>query len=475
MNILIICTNRAAYPLPVLPAGACIVAGAAERTGHTVRLLDLMFVADPQRVIKNLLRSARYDLIGFSVRNIDNIDMREPHCYINDLLPLVDAVRTVSGAPIVLGGAAVMVMPEEILRATGVSLAVLGDGETVFPRLLERLGRGETWEDLPGVAFLKDGIFTANPPVYGQAVAACTAPDYREWLDMKAYTRHFAAIPLQTKQGCRFQCIYCTYRKIEGETYRLRDPESAAEAALSFAAQGFRDIEFVDNVFNAPWDHAMAVCESLIRVRPRARFQSLDLNPVSFDHELLSSMERAGFSGIGLTVESASDPVLHGLRKGFTAREVDQAAEIVRGHNLPCLWIFMFGGPGETEETVRETLRFAEKEIRKEDAAFFNIGVRIYPGTELEEIARSQGLLSLPPSGMLSPVYYLSPEVNADWLAHQVKNSMSGHMNFMDSGSLSFPHLPRISRFGNLLGVQAPLWRYTRHIRRGLRMIGMDV
>jgi radical SAM superfamily enzyme YgiQ (UPF0313 family) len=292
---------------------------------------------------------------------------------------------------------------------------------------------------------------------------------------MKAYTRHFAAIPLQTKQGCRFQCVYCTYRKIEGETYRLRDPESAAEAALSFAAQGFRDIEFVDNVFNAPYDHAMAVCESLIRARPRAKFQSLDLNPVDFDHVLLSSMERAGFSGIGLTVESASDPVLHGLRKGFTAREVHWAADIVRGHKLPCLWIFMLGGPGETQDTVKETLRFAENKIRKQDAVFFNIGVRIYPGTELEEIARRQGLLYLPASRMLSPVYYVSPEVDADWIAGQVKISMSGHMNFMDSGSLSFPYLPRISSFGYRLGLNAPFWRYTRHIRRSLRMLGMDV
>jgi radical SAM superfamily enzyme YgiQ (UPF0313 family) len=475
MNTLIICTNRTSFPLPVLPAGACMVAAAAERAGHEVTLLDLMFAADPVREIKATLGSARFDVIGLSVRNIDNVDMREPHCYIDDLLPLIDAVRTATDAPIVLGGAAAMVMPEEILRATRVPLAITGDGECVFPQYLDLLGRGVSWEDLPGIAFLRDGLFRANPAGCGKSGAACAAPDYRRWLDMKAYIRHFAAVPLQTKQGCRFACVYCTYRKIEGETYRLKDPESAAEAALYFAAQGFRDIEFVDNVFNAPYDHAMAVCESLIRARPRARFQTLDLNPAGFDHELLTAMERARFSGIGLTVESASDTVLQGLRKGFTAREVHKAADIVRGHKLPCLWIFMLGGPGETRETIKETLRFAETEIRKDDAAFFNIGVRIYPGTELEALARRQGLLSLPPDRMIAPVYYLSPEVDADWIAGQLKSSMSGHMNFMDSGSLSFPLLPRISRVGRLLGLKSPLWQYTRHIRGGLRLVGMDV
>ena len=220
---------------------------------------------------------------------------------------------------------------------------------------------------------------------------------------MKAYCSHLSTIPLQTKLGCRFQCVYCTYRKIEGADYRLSDPGSVAETALRYAASGFGDIEFVDNVFNAPYDHALAICESLIRAKPRARFQSIELNPVSLDHRLLSTMERAGFVGIGLTVESASDPVLMGLRKGFLARDVHAAAEVVKRSRLPCLWIFLLGGPGETQDTVRETLRFAEKFIRPQDAAFFSIGIRMYPGTELETIARRQGVLSLPSGSMLEP------------------------------------------------------------------------
>jgi hypothetical protein len=199
------------------------------------------------------------------------------------------------------------------------------------------------------------------------------------------------------------------------------------------------------------------------------------MNPVSFDHRLLSTMERAGFVGIGLTVESASDPVLAGLRKGFTSSDVHAAAEVVKGNRLPCLWIFLLGGPGETQETVRETLRFAEKWIRPQDAAFFSVGIRMYPGTELETIARSQGVLDLPTGSMLEPLFYVSPEVEADWITGQVKRSMSSHMNFMDGDSMSFSHLPLISRVGHRLGLKPPLWRYTRYIRRGLRSVGLRV
>jgi radical SAM superfamily enzyme YgiQ (UPF0313 family) len=257
--------------------------------------------------------------------------------------------------------------------------------------------------------------------------------------------------------------------------YRLKEPGSVADAVARLAATGLRDIEFVDSVFNAPLDHAMNVCAALARVRHHARLQCLELNPLSFDDSLLTAMERAGFVGMGITLESASDPVLRGLKKGFTTREVHHAAEVVRRHRIPCAWIFLLGGPGETEETVKETLRFAGKQIRPQDVAFFNTGIRIYPGTELESIARSQGVLSRAPEDMLSPVFYVSPEVDTHWMERELKKSMNRHMNFLNMDSLSLSFLPTIHRTAYRLGLRLPLWRHTRIIRRCLRLTGMDV
>ncbi len=474
MHILIISTNRVFSPMPVMPIGACVVAEAAERAGHSVTLVDLMFSADPPGAIETVLGRTHYDLVGLSVRNIDNNDMQGTEFYIDDLALLVTTIRSCTDAPIVLGGASLMVMPEEILRATEADCAVIGDGEVTFPRLLDRMARGEPCEDLPGVAFLKDGVFRTNPPHPG-ASCLCSVPAYHRWVNLRTYRSYLSTVPLQTKLGCGFQCVYCTYRKIEGGAYRLYDPGSVAETVLRLTSSGLRDIEFVDNVFNAPYDHAVSVCEALVRSEVRARFQSVELNPSHFDDDLLTAMERAGFVGMGLTVESASDSVLSGLRKGFTARDVHEAARTVRRHRMPCIWIFLLGGPGETRETVRETLTFAEKNIRSGDAAFFNVGIRIYPGTELESVARRQGVLTVPPGEMLSPVFYVSPGVDAAWIRAQVKNSMNSHMNFMSADSFGFPHLPLIHRLGYRLGITSPLWRYTRFIRRGLRFAGMDV
>lgn len=475
MKILLISTNRNTLPMPVMPIGGCIVAHAAERAGHTVFFLDLMFTKDPLAEIESALARRKPDVVALSVRNIDNNDMRGTVFFLDDLHSIVNTIRTGSSAPIILGGAALGVMPEQILRLTSATCAVVGDGEMVFPQLLDRISRDELFSDLPGVAHIENGIFHRNSSAASGFSTICPVPDYHRWLNTPVYLSQMASVPVQTKTGCQFQCVYCTYPKIEGSSCRLKTPDSIADAVLRLAATGLKDIEFVDSVFNAPLEHAMEVCAALARVKHKARLQCLELNPRDFDYALVTAMERAGFVGMGITLESASDPVLQGLRKGFTSRDVHHAAEVVRRHRIPCAWIFMLGGPGETRETVRETLQFARKHIRPRDVAFFNTGIRIYPGTELESIARTEGVLTRPAEDMLAPLFYVSPELDAEWLDQELKRAMNSQMNFINMASMGHSLLPAIHRISHKLGLRPPLWKHTGIIRRGLRLTGMDV
>jgi radical SAM superfamily enzyme YgiQ (UPF0313 family) len=452
-----------------------MVAEAAERAGHTVKVIDFMFEKDAARALKTELMKFKPDVIGLSIRNIDNNDYENPVFFVEGINPVIDIIRSLTQSPLVIGGAAVAVMPEELLRYTGASWAVTGDGEAVFPMLLKKLSSGEPPADVPGIAWIENNRFMKNMGLPDFHARHCPTPDFPRWINLRAYLSRLSTVPVQTKLGCHFQCIYCTYRKIEGNTYRLSSPECVVDAVKGLTLRGLRDIEFVDNVFNYPYHHAMEICEGIARTCPGARPQSLELNPLFIDDDLITAMEHAGFTGIGITVESASDSVLKGLRKGFSVEDVYKAARIIQRHSLPCVWIFMFGGPGETETTVIETLRFAGTFIRQEDVAFFSAGIRIYPGTELESLARKEGLLSLPSHEMLSPVFYTSPEVDYHWMKKRILNEMNSHMNFMNSDSIGLSFLPAIHRTGHRLGLRPPLWRYTRHIRRGLRFLGMDV
>jgi len=464
--------------MPVVPYGACITAEAVLQRGHQVRLVDLMFKHDPIGSVISELRSQRPQVVGISVRNLDNNDMFQPVQYISELVDLVRVIRKETEAPVVLGGPAVAVMSESLLRVTGADCAVLGDGEYVYPLVLEALTKGDGLGTIPRIAWIEDGEYTVSDdrPLPLQSYPEYLAPDYHRWIDVKAYRSRMATIPLQSKRGCPFPCVYCTYGLSEGLDYRLYHPEEVAEAISRLASKGLRDIEFVDNVFNSPYDHALEVCRQIALNKDRVRLQTMEINPQFLDRNLLEAMKAAGFVGMGITVESAADAVLRGLAKGYNAEQVHNAADAIRATDIPCLWLFLLGGPGETKETALETIDFATEVLRPGDAAFFNVGIRIYPGTEMEKIARRENVLNLEPDDMIFPAFYFSPELDPEWTLDILHQTARRHGSILYSAlSLNHPFMPLINRVASGVGLRRPLWRHTGKIRGVLKFIGQDI
>ncbi len=473
MNVLIISSNRNRQPIAVLPLGACIVAEAGERAGHSVTMLDLMFADNVEKRLHQTLLAVRPDVVGISVRNIDNNDMKKPRTFFQEVQSLASMITKETKAPVVLGGAAISVMPEHFLRSTGAAMAVTAKGEIVFPELLAALEQKSDFRKIPGMAWLENGVFRMNtlPPAPTLVSGPCFSPDFSRWIDIKAYRAGSSTIPLLAKRGCPFQCVYCTYSISEGRRYELFEPLTVVKEIERLTSRGLRDIELVDNVFNAPYDHAMEICAHLARHKTGAHLQTMELNPQFVDDALLTAMEEAGFVGIGITPESADDSVLKGLGKNYTARHVRQAAQAVRRHKIPCFWIFLLGGPGETPATVERTLTFARNNIRPSDTAFFTAGIRIYPGTELEWIARREGILQVSAEEMLAPAFYLSPQLDGRWLTERLSRAVRENLNFLDADSFVLPALASILRLAPRLGFRQPLWRHTRIIRRGLQLL----
>jgi radical SAM superfamily enzyme YgiQ (UPF0313 family) len=458
-----------------MPYGACITAKAAKRAGYRVRFLDLMFSPDPAAAIEKTVKEIRPAVVGLSVRNIDNNSLLDPKEYFRELLPLMKAIRRNSGAKVILGGAAVGVMADPLLRLTGADGAVLGDGELVFIKLLKALDSGTPIGEIPGIVWRDGDAVRHSDAPCALLDPELIDPGWEDWLDLPAYRSRMAPVPVQSKRGCPFGCVYCTYGIREGKEYRLQPPRAVAKAVKSLSKRGMRDIEFVDNVFNSPCSHAMELCEELALVGHNAGIQSVELNPAFLDGGLLSAMRAAGFTGIGVTAESAAEPVLQGLGKGYGVERLESAAEAIRKSALPCFWIFMLGGPGETRETVETTFRFAKRVLRPKDVAFFNLGIRIYPGTALESIARREGVLEVPAGEMLPVHFYFSPEVEKEWVASKLDALTAEKMNILNSTSLSHPWLPSIGRLFHRLPLSRPLWRHTRLIRTALKLIGNDI
>jgi anaerobic magnesium-protoporphyrin IX monomethyl ester cyclase len=468
MKILLVSTNRERSPQTIVPLGVCCVASAAEAAGHEITLLDLCFERDPTRAMTAAARSLGPDVVGFSIRNFDNCDYTSPRSYLPEIAEVVGACREACGAKIVLGGSAVSQAPEALLRTLGGDVAVVGEGEEAFPALLRALESGSDVAAVPGVVV---GECSSPSRCLPEAsLAAVPDPNPSRWLDLRRYRAHDAALPVQTKRGCMFDCAYCAYPLLEGREWRLREPEWVAEQVAEAPKAGLRSVDFVDSVFGLPRDHAIACCEAIARrTQGRLPLSTMDLNPLGCSSDLVQAMNAAGFSAVGISAESGSDAMLASLRKGFASDDLRRAAANVRALDAARLWVFMLGGPAETEATVRETARFIG-ELSHSDLVMVTHGLRVLPGTALRARLVDEGTLE-PDVDLSQPVFYHSPHVTPERSAAILRECGFPPCNVVTLTDGGHRLAPMVQRVASMLGVRPPFWRYLPAINRARRLL----
>jgi len=411
MRVILISANTERINTLPLPLGLACVAAACRKAGHEVILLNLMFEDDADTTIWNCLEGVRPDVIGISVRNIDDQNMASPRFLLPAVRDVVAACRRRSNAPIVLGGAGYSIFPESALRYLEADAGIRGEGEAVFPALLERLAGGGDGSGLPGV------YLPGRPPVGRLFVATLDdhpLPEPELWIPSTVGDRQFW-VPVQGKRGCPMGCSFCTTKLIEGRSIRRRSPEAVVTWMQAIASRGFRDFGFVDNTFNIPPAYAKAVCRAIADGGLDARLWCI-LYPKWVDGELVELMVRAGFREVSLGFESGSDSVLCGFHKRFRADEVRTIARMLREAGIARRGFLLLGGPEETVVTVEESLSFADS--LELDSLRITTGIRIYPETELALIAVRQGIIP-PQEDLLRPAFYVAPRLK-DWLPERV-------------------------------------------------------
>ena len=471
--MLLVSTNRERQPYPVVPNGLACVASALDGAGHTVRFLDLCFAKDPVGRAREVAQTFRPDIVGVSIRNIDNSDAIALRHYTPEARSVLRALRDAAPqARIVAGGAAFGVAPEALFRDLGVDYAVAGDGERASVALISALAAGEVVEAIPGLVREKNGTVTFTPPGEDADLDSLPSPALHRWIDLARYQRHGATVPIQTKRGCVYKCVYCTYRNVEGWGYRTRDPELVADEIEELKTKaGVHHFDFVDSTFNSPPGHALRVCEAITRRGLRVQLDTTNFTPAAASSELLAAMKQAGFRSLGITAESASDAVLEKLEKGFNAAKVREVAERVESHGIKTLWIFLVGGPGETRHTLEETLHFARWRLIRGDAVYLTVGLRIYPGTTLHRIAIDEGTVPAG-SSLLDPTFYFSKELEFAKTVNRLKQFASDHPRFMFSADSRSVVLPYLTRAASVLHLPRPHWQYMGLFQRVARAIG---
>ncbi len=424
MKVLLISENRTTTHISPFPLGLAFVSSALRRSNHQVVVIDFMFLEDWKETLRATLNDFRPNAIGLSIRNIDNQDMQNPVFFLEDHLEIVAAIRKYSTAPIILGGAGFNIHPARCLEYLGADYGIYGEGEEAFPLLLDSIaGRGT--DRVPGVVWKKDGRIFVNAPRYLTS-DRFVSPSYGDF-DLKAYHEAKGDMPgcinVQSKRGCHMKCIYCSTPLLEGKKCRsLNLHQSVKEMAALYKEKQIRRFYIVDNVFNFPLSQAKKLCREIIAQKMQIGWQAI-FNPAFADEELFDLMGKAGCRFISLGNETGNELILKNLRKGFTLANVRKAAKLARANGIRFACFLLLGGPGETRETVMESVKFVEE--LSPDLVSLKAGIRIYPGTQLETIARNEGMLGSD-ADLLRPAFYLAPAVR-EWIRDYLEETAKSH------------------------------------------------
>jgi radical SAM superfamily enzyme YgiQ (UPF0313 family) len=419
MKVLLISGNREEVDMRVPALGLACIAAATENAGHEVRLLDLLVETNPEEGIAQAVRDFQPEAIGISVRNIDDQRMRDNRFLLDQAREAVAWCKACSKAPIILGGAAFSILPQAILDCLDADMGIRGEGETIFPELLHRLRSRARTDDLPGV-FHRSGASSPKRS-FIKDLDALPFPDPSLLARSLAGAKD-APVPVQTRRGCPLSCSYCSTPAIEGKTVRWRSQEKVVSWLDRWAEEGFHKFYFVDNTFNLPPSYAMNLCSKIIAAGLDISWRCI-LFPGALEERLVETMAKAGCREASVGFESGSEIILYGMNKRYSLGEVRRACTLLRRYEIRSMGFLLLGGPGETIETVEQSLEFAD--ALDIDALKISIGVRIYPETDLARRAKEEGLISSD-KDLLMPRFYLAPGLE-DWICEAVEKRLSLH------------------------------------------------
>ncbi|KMY68317.1 hypothetical protein AAU61_01045 [Desulfocarbo indianensis] len=362
--------------------GLAILGAVLEKEGHEAVILD----AYAERIgldgfRKWLLKQEEADYIGFSVTTPQVAFSLEQAKIAKEIFP---------DATVVMGGVHPTVMPEEILRESQVDLVVRGEAEI---SILE-LAAGKDPAEIAGVSWKGPHGAVHNPdaPVV-KDLDSLPIPAYH-LLPMHLYkpaagaNKRLPATSMLSSRGCPGHCTFC-YRHT-GKVLRVLSGRRVAEEVKYLQENyGIQEICFYDDTFTAKkqrvYDFLDAIREGNIDISWSC-FSRVD----TVDENLLSAMKAGGCHQIMYGIESASEIILNNVRKRINLKLVEQAVRAAKKAKIDVRAAFMLGNPGETLETMRETLEYAIK--LNPEIVIFNITTP-FPGSEMFAWARENGFL----------------------------------------------------------------------------------
>jgi radical SAM superfamily enzyme YgiQ (UPF0313 family) len=366
--------------------------------------------------------------------------------------------------PIVAGGPHPTLTAEDTLEnISEIDIVVRGEGEISFLNLVKAIDNKEDLGDVRGISFRNEmGQIVSTPPQpLIQDLNSLPLPA-RDLLPMEKYEQKTIlskkiCTSILTSRGCPYRCVYCSTSRQWGHQIRHRSAKNVVDE-IEYLLRTYpflEGIRFFDDVFTVDKKRAIDICQEIIRRKININWEC-EVRANTIDRELAKIMRKAGCEFIDLGVESGSNRILKNIKKAITTEQAIAAVKTIKEAGIEVKAFIMHGLPGETYKDIKKTV-FLSRYL------FYELGIEgttqaislIYPGTELEKIAKEFGTLpkdfswskyyirdrSYPP---LNPCPYMpifeQPDLSYEQIFHYVKKAKFAYflrhpINFLKSFS----------------------------------------
>lgn len=332
------------------PMGLFYMAGPLVRDGFEVKYCDEILLDDFEKAVSDF----KPDFVGISVSS--------PLFHrAKILVSIAQKYNCLTG----LGGPHITAEPEISLQESKADFVVIGESEIILPRIL----KGESIENMDGVAYWKDGrVVLKERKCYIEDLDNIPFPA-REIADMKRYhgDTEFGfhihpkerMIRLITSRGCAFNCTFCARHKIFGRKTRKRIAENIVDE-MDYVHKKYNASHFtlMDDTFTEDTRHVESFCNELLKRNRKyiwCAYSRVDTNP-----SILNLMYDAGCRMLEFGVETGSQKVLDSIKKGITVDEIKQGFENAKKAGMKTKAFFMVGLPAEGSTELRESIDLAK-------------------------------------------------------------------------------------------------------------------
>jgi anaerobic magnesium-protoporphyrin IX monomethyl ester cyclase len=367
--------------------GLAYLAAVSEQRGDQVRVLDMQ-VEDVQ--LPQVVSQFPPDVVGITATTVQ----------IESAWRVARELKQVTKAAVVLGGPHPTVLPAESVERPEVDFVVRGEGESTWRELSDHLEKHESVADVAGITYRQNGEVVHSPdrPVI-EDVDSIPFPAFHLFR-MEHYSNLQPTLddidgpsyPLLSSRGCPYRCNYCS--QILPRGWRARSPESViSEWRWLVKELGAAEIGVLDDSFNIDRKRALAICDQIIAEKlshvPWIMINGIRANLA--DEELLGRMREAGCIRTAFGVESGNQRILDEvIHKQLSLDQVRAAFQAAKAVGMETIGFFIIGLPGETEETMEDTIRFA----CELDPVVANFSMATpFPGTEMYDQVLEQGRL----------------------------------------------------------------------------------